>query len=291
MAFADSTALIDHPDALRERARADGYLFFRGLLPPATPRALRAKLESLCERHGFGQQPPVLADGSLDAERMGAYYAQAYCLRDVHALPKHERIIELASVLFGRRAVPHARTVLRTLPTQTRHIWPPHQDFVNVATHDEVWNVWVPIGDCPGDLGPVSILAGSHRAGVTPLHLTDNGLVGNHPPEGHAWLSDDLESGDVLMFNALTTHRGQPNLRPDSLRMSVDNCIQPIDTPFLASAFDLHRGDLGDFNAGRDWEDIYRDWPADDPLKYYWRRLDLEWTPPLDPEALDRAAP
>lgn len=283
MAFTDSKPLLDDPQALRERASVDGYLYFRGLIPAEASRALREQLLAECRACGFDNDPPVTVDGRLDGERMGAYYARVYRLRGVHALPKHERIVEAASTLFGRRAVPHARTVLRTLPPHTSHVWPPHQDFANVATHDEVWNTWVPVGDCPSALGSVSILAGSHRSGLAKSRrIAENGLILDEPPEGLTWLTGDLAAGDVLMFNALTFHRGQPNSMPGTLRISVDNCIQPMDTPFIQGAFDLHRGDLGNFNAGMDWDDVYAEWPADDPLKYFWRDLDLDIVPPLD---------
>lgn len=283
MPFADSTLLLEDPSALRERARESGYLFFRGLLPADESRALRAQVEAVCRAHGFDRDPPVTADGRIDNDRMGAYYARAYHLRGVHALPKHPAIIEAASRLFGCRAVPHARTVLRTLPADTSHVWPPHQDFANVATHDQVWNTWVPVGDCPSALGSVSILAGSHRTGLArSRRIADNGLILDEPPAGLTWLTDDLAAGDVLMFNALTFHRGQPNCMPGTLRISVDNCIQPADTPFIEGAFDLHRGDLGNFNTGMDWDDVYAEWPADDPLRYYWREMDLEIVPPLN---------
>ncbi len=31
-----------------------------------------------------------------------------------------------------------------------------------------------------------------------------------------------------------------------------------------------------------DWDDVYAEWPADDPLKYFWRDLELDIVPPLD---------
>lgn len=276
MPFQDSTPLINDPDALQERARSDGYLFFRGLLPAGEPEALRDRLSAVCAAHGFYECPPLTAERGIDQQRMAAYYAEVYCLRQVHALPKHPQILEIYRQLFGRQPVPHARTVLRTLPADTNHVWPPHQDFVNVAVRGEVWNTWVPIGDCPREQGSLSILARSHKYGLARTRrIAENGLMHEETPKGLVWLSDDLNSGDVLMFSAMTFHQGQPNCMTGTLRMSVDNCIQPIDTPFVRGAFDVHRGDHGTYNRDLDWDDIYRNWEPADPLRYFWQTLPI----------------
>lgn len=291
MAFIDSTPIRDDAGALRARAAEQGYLFFRGLLPGDPVLELRGQLMALCREHGFFDDNPVDADGGMQLERIKPYYEKAYRLRALHGLLKHPAVIDVYTRLFGRRAVPHGRTVLRTIPHGTEQVWPVHQDYLNVGTHDEVWNSWTPVGDCPRDLGAIWVLPGSHRIGMagnrrlseSELFFEAGGDLFANPPEGLEWVSDDLGIGDVVMFNSLTYHRGAANRRPGEFRFSVDNCVQPVDTDFIPSAFDLHTGDFGKFNLGRTWDDIYADWPAEDPLKYYWRELDLRFR---DAEAL-----
>ncbi len=283
MAFVDSSDLITDVEALRERSKRDGYLYFRGLLPKQEVLALRKQLVALCEKYDFFARPPIGPAGEIDAERMGPYYAEAYCLRQVHGIPKHPAVLDVYRRLFGRDPLPHARTVLRTMPHGTRQVWPVHQDYPNVATHDEVWNSWIPVGDCPEKLGSLAILEGSHKLGPTrSRRLADNGLVIDEPPEGCNWLSQDLQCGDVLMFNSLTFHKGQSNLLPGQIRLSLDNCIQPWDTPFNIGSFDLHSGDYGLYNRDRDWDEIYQSWSSDDTLKYYWKKFPVKFVEPLD---------
>ncbi len=285
MPLIDSSPIRQDTEALRQRADQDGYLLFRGLLPANDVIDTREQVLDCCERHRFFSSPIVHDDGTMDLDRLRAYYEEAYRLRSVHALPKHAAIVDVYTRLFGRKAVPHARTVLRTMPYGTRQVWPVHQDYLNVGTHNEVWNSWMPVGDCPSDLGAIWMLPGSHRLGVRGNHLLDEkelffeatGDLFNHPPAGFHWQTDDLNTGDVIMFNSLTFHRGGPNQRPDEFRISIDNCIQPIDTDFIAGAFELHTGDFGKFNQGVGWDQIYEEWPEADPLKYYWQQLDLNF--------------
>jgi len=283
MAFVDSSTLIGDTEALRKRAQEDGYLYFSELLPTGEVEALREQLVALCEKHDFFDRPPIGPGGEIDAERVGPYYSEAYRLRQVHGIPKHPAILDVYRRLWGRDPLPHARTVLRTMPHGTGQVWPVHQDYPNVATHDEVWNTWIPVGDCPEKLGSLAILEGSHKLGPTrSRRLADNGLVIDEPPEGCRWLSQDLRCGDVLMFSTLTFHKGQSNLLPGKLRLSLDNCIQPWDTPFNYGSFDLHTGDYGLYNRDTDWDAIYQTWSDDDPLKYYWKKFPVEFVEALD---------
>ena len=285
MAFIDSKPILQDTAELRRRAQQHGYLFFRELLPQAAVVELQQQILELCQAHDFFERPPMLADGKQDLERLQAYYEQAYRLRDLHALPKHSAIVDVYTRLFGRQAVPHARTVLRTVPYGTKQVWPVHQDFLNVGTHDEVWNSWTPVIDCPKDLGAIWMLPGSHRMGIggnnrlndTELFFEAEGDLFDHPPAGLEWITDDLNIGDVVMFNAKTYHRGSANHRPGEFRISIDNCIQPIDTDFIGGAFELHTGDFGTFNQGVSWDQVYADWPTDDALRYYWHPLDLNY--------------
>lgn len=289
MPFIDSTPIIHDAEALRRRFTEQGYLFFRKLLPREPVLALGEQLIACCRRHGFFESNPVDDEGKMDLERIRTYFEEAYRLRDLHAVPRHPAILSVYSRLFGRPAVPHARTSLRTIPCGTNQVWPVHQDYLNIGTHDEVWNTWLPVGDCPRELGALWILPGSHKLGVAGnrrLSEAENffeasGDLFEHPPDGLEWATDDLECGDVVMFNGMTYHRGAPNLRPGEIRLSVDNCVQPVDTDFIPSAFDVHSGDFGIFNQGVTWDDVYSAWPEDDPLRYYWHALDLRFADAL----------
>lgn len=283
MPFIDATPLINDATALGERAARDGYLCFKKLLPARDVVALEQELLALCRTHGLFDEAAVDDRARISQEHLAPYYAAAYTLRALHALPKHEAILDVYRKLFGREPLPHARVVLRTIPYGTNQVWPAHQDMPNISTHDKAWNTWLPLGECPRALGSLSIAPGSHKYGLAESRsYIENGLVQDRAPEGLEWVSDNLEPGDVVMFNSLTFHRGEPNRLPGRLRLSVDNCIQPADTEFVHGSFDLHHGDYGTLNQGLNWSDVYAGWDEDDPLKYYWRSLPLKLVDPLN---------
>lgn len=93
-----------------------------------------------------------------------------------------------------------------------------HQDGHFVRDLGEFWTVWLPLGECPPELGPLAVVPGSHRAG--PLAHDDAGEVA----EGglHPWHTADFRSGDALAFHRRTLHRALPNRSGTLLRLSAD---------------------------------------------------------------------
>ena len=60
-------------------------------------------------------------------------------------------------------------------------------------------------------------------------------------------------------------HGALPNLTEDRLRVSLDNRYQLDGLPVSENQLKPHLVD------GLTWEEVYQDWPEDDPLQYYWR--------------------
>jgi hypothetical protein len=76
-----------------------------------------------------------------------------------------------------------------------------------------------------------------------------------------------FRSGDVLLFHSLTVHRGRHNRSGGRIRLAMSARYQGRSEPVDAGALRPHMGWTG-------WDDIYRTWPAADPLRYYWRAQD-----------------
>src|SRR5437762_10732029 len=51
--FVNSADVLNQPEQLRHRARRDGYLFIRGLLPKEKVLGLRRRILEICQRHGW----------------------------------------------------------------------------------------------------------------------------------------------------------------------------------------------------------------------------------------------
>ena len=94
---------------------------------------------------------------------------------------------------------------------------PPHQD-ANYVRGQPTWTAWLPLDDCPLELGPLEVWAGSHRLGALE-HEGDR--LATAPKEEENWRSSALARGDVILFHGRTVHRAAPN-RTNRVRRSVD---------------------------------------------------------------------
>ncbi len=210
----DARDVLGDPQALRARAAELGYLFVAGALDRAPVLALRAAVLFRCgERGWLAPGSPTLEGVAGPRVRLGeqdppwiALQAEVMVLPEVDALRHDPFVREVLETLFGAPPLAGRGDILRiTSPAAADLATPPHRDGEYV--HDaRLWTVWIPLGDCPLDLGGLAVLAGSHR-----------------PDDPDAvWASTDYATGDVLMFGSRTLHRAGENLSGDRLRLSVD---------------------------------------------------------------------
>ena len=293
MLFTDSMLLIDDGDALRERAATDGYLFFRGLLPPDALLPVRADLLGVVAKHGWltGE-----ATGTLNVEALAAVpesamrtdigvsaaaYDDVQRLESVHRLPHHPRLLALYRTLFDDDVLVHARHIIRMIsPHPAVFPTPAHQDFPLVQGTQNTWTCWFPLGDCPRTMGSLKILSGSHTLGYLPLKRARGAggiTVQTCPDEDDKldWIEGDFELGDVLTFPALTVHKALPSQFKDRIRLSFDVRYQALSEPVEERSLRPH--------CGLTWEQVYESWESDE-FQYYWRKLPLKlssWNPAL----------
>src|ERR671915_406634 len=93
--FLVSNDLLDDPEALRARARRDGYLFFRALLSPEAVLSLRREILALCH-----VEP--------EAAYMEVYDALQR-LESFHALAHAPELLAAYRALFDEEPLVHAR--------------------------------------------------------------------------------------------------------------------------------------------------------------------------------------
>ena len=167
---------------------------------------------------------------------------------------------------------PHPRVLMRNIfPQRDEFTTKAHQDFPNVQGTEEVYTAWMPLIDCPMDVGPLQVAAGSHRMGVFDFDIGfgAGGIEITDPLEGR-WVSGPFAAGDVLIFHSMAVHKGVPN-RSDKLRMSMDVRYQLVSEPFNPDNANADGQPLA-------WDDVYAGWKSD-ALKYYWKRLPLKLKP------------
>lgn len=291
--FVDSTELLADGPALRERGRRDGYLFFKQLLPADAILPVRADLLGVVDRHGWLKPSDDPLAGVLDGDALAqvpeaqmrtdigvsaAAYDDVQKLESVHRLPHHPNLIALYRTLFDDDVLVHARHIVRMISAHPSVFpTPPHQDFPLIQGTSNTWTCWIPIGDCPKEMGSLMALRGSHKLGYLPIEPAQGaGLIAAQTCPGEDdWVAGDFELGDVLTFPALTVHRALPSQRRERIRLSFDVRYQPLSEPVEEKSLLPH--------CGLTWEQIYENWDSD-RLQYYWKDLPLRrsgWNPTL----------
>lgn len=275
----------DTPDIiLRQRAAEDGCLVVPGLLPADAVRAARHDAATVCARHGLldpgrpmdeAMVRPGLGrfveDGSSAAWK--SFYNDLQRLRSLHALNQHPTLLAFCSCVFGEPAFAHPRMIARALlPGSAADTTPPHQDHFYIGGTIETWTAWIPLGDCDDELGGLALAPGTHRKGLLPVHQARGAGGRACGAEGLDWVARPLAAGDVLLLHSLCIHQGRDNRSPDRMRLSVDCRFQPVSHPVGQPSLEVHMGRMS-------WDEVYRDWPTDDPLRYYWRDLPLTVVP------------
>ncbi len=275
-AFVDSTALAGDGAALADRMRRDGYLFLRGLLPAEPVCALQRQIGAIARDAGWLQRDAPVEDAVADLAGFCVDPDPTYLatlrrinrLEAFHALKHHPALMTLFERMLGGPVFPHPRVLMRNIfPAREAFTTKAHQDFPNVQGTTEVFTAWFPLIDCPMEVGPLQVAAGTHTGEVYDFDIAAGagGIEITDPFDGR-FVSGPFAVGDVLIFHSLTVHKGVPN-RSDKLRMSMDVRYQLVSEKFNPDNAQADGQPLS-------WPEVYADWRSD-ALQYYWHRLPL----------------
>jgi hypothetical protein len=270
------------PFSLQEEINSRGYALIRGLIPRSDIENVLDGVTKILSDAGWllpGHDPiehiadSTAACGDPDPS-FKRTYQEVFNLESFHALPHHPRLKGVMNMLVGEQVLVHPKPIGRLIfpncDSLTVHA---HQDYRFMSGDPECFTVWIPLHDCPTDLGPLQILEGSHRFGV--INHEDENL---HVPEISVqaltegdWVGGQINAGDVLIFHSLTVHAASPN-RSNRMRISMD-------CRFQSCARAIHPGNLAFAGeSGKSWEATYARWRSND-LKYYWKGMPLTFQP------------
>ncbi len=218
----------------------DGYLFMRGVAPKDEILSARRDILNLCKDAGWIDSTHLM-DGKWSGagpftEGEAPYmnvYKEILALKSFHELPAHPVFMNLMAKILGGEVLLHNRRIGRvTFPNNVNQTTAAHQDYHYIRGTSDTYTVWLPLGDCPIELGGLAVLRGSHKAGLIEHRMhaekkyAGHGLDDDQLPEGTEWHAGDFQAGDFLIFHAYTIHKALPNLTKDRLRLSVDNRYQ-----------------------------------------------------------------
>lgn len=270
------------PQFLQAEIRSRGYVLVRDLLPRVAVNSVLGDVTQVLSAAGW-----LLAEHSPQ-ERMAdpraacgdpdpvfkRVYQQVFNLESFHALPHQVALQEVMKMLVGEQVLVHPKPIGRLIfPHCERLVTHAHQDYEFMGGDPECFTVWIPLHDCPIDIGPLRILEGSHRFGVQ-SHQRERLHVPEIPIDavaGDSWVGGNVNAGDVLIFHSLTVHAASPNLS-ERLRLSLDCRFQDA-RRVLNPANLVFAGE-----SGKSWEKTYAAWNSDG-LKFYWKRMPLTLEP------------
>ncbi len=208
--LADSSGIAGDPEALRKRMAADGYLFFRGLLPAGQVEAIGTAVAGRLRSGGWTDDrgiPSVQprAVNSMDAMADPAFRAAAVSapFNQIPYLPPLRSVVRR---ILGPLAFSYPAKVLRAVyperpdaRTRGRYV---HYDY-GVSGVQDMLTTWLPLMDIPVRLGGLAVRPGGHLG--PPVRPR---VLGRIEP---GWATTGYRPGDVIIFHCMTPHAALPN--------------------------------------------------------------------------------
>jgi len=265
---------------LLEEIGSSGYVLIRGLLPQHVLNQTLSDVTRVLDGAGWlenGTEPtehianPNAACGDPDPS-FKQTYQQVFNLESFHRLVHNSTLQNAMRMIVGEQLLIHPKPIGRLIfPNCERLLVHAHQDYRFMDGDPEFFTAWIPLHDCPTNLGPLRILEGSHRFGFQNHDRAFIPAIPETDALGDGWVGGPINAGDVLIFHSLTVHAASPNVSKQ-LRISLDcrfqnyqRAINPANLAFSGES-------------GKSWETTYSKWHSND-LKYYWRSLPLQFKP------------
>jgi hypothetical protein len=268
--------------SLRDEISSKGYALIRGVLPQEAVNSLLIEVTQilyaegwLLPEHDAMERVVNISAACGDPDpTFKRVYQQIFNLEVFHALPHQPSLQKVMKMLVGDRLLIHPKPIGRLIfPHCERLVVHAHQDYQFMGGDPEFFTAWIPLHDCPTNVGPLQVLEGSHHFGFQ-KHDKENLHVPEIPvgrEAGDEWVCGQINAGDVLIFHSLTVHAASPNLSKQ-LRLSLDCRFQDYNRVFNPTNV-VFAGE-----SGKSWEKTYAGWHSED-LKYYWKKIPLAFQP------------
>jgi ectoine hydroxylase-related dioxygenase (phytanoyl-CoA dioxygenase family) len=265
---------------LQDEISSRGYLLVRGVLPHDALSPMLSEITQMLNAAGWllPDHDPLerIADNSAACgdpdPSFKRTYQQIFNLESFHALAHHPALKQVMRKLVGEQLLIHPKPIGRLIfPNCDRLVVHAHQDYRFMNGDPECFTAWIPLHDCPIDLGPLRVLEGSHRFGFQNHDQTNIPAIPEGAALGDDWVGGQINAGDVLIFHSLTVHAASPNLS-NQLRISMDCRFQDYERVFNPANLTF----AGE--SGKSWETTYAHWRSND-LKYYWKTMPLTFKP------------
>jgi hypothetical protein len=280
-ALRDSGSLVFRPDLLLKSLQEEGYVYVPGYIPPNLLTPLRDEFMRIAHE-GQWLQPGTPTDHAIANPRAACgppepafmdVHGRMFKSERLHRFPHDPLFTGLFAHLLNDQPLLHPQIRIRLRFPNFDCTTPPHQDHFVTRGTPETFTVWVPLTDCPAEMGGLQVLSASHRLGLLPARQDlSAGTLEITCPLLDEWIGHDYAAGDVLIFHSLTVHRALPNLSK-RLRVSIDFRFQRLSDPVDPERFVPPHG----FDS---WDTLYEGWESHG-LRHYWRSSHLNCSPSI----------
>ena len=161
--------------SLQNEISSSGYVLIRGLLPQEAIDSVLSDVTQLLSAAGWllKNDDPMKRMADLNAAcgdpdlTFKRVYQEVFNLKLFHALPHQPALQGIMNMIVGDQLLVHPKPIGRLIfPHCERLMVRAHQDYEFMGGDPECFTVWIPLHDCPVNIGPLRILEGSHRFGV-----------------------------------------------------------------------------------------------------------------------------
>ena len=246
----ESQQLLGDDAALRERLAEDGYLFLRGVIDPDAIRAARGEVLRRLEE--VGEIAPG-SDGIFTgtsrrrevAPDLGAFWQSVSEGSKFRAVSHGPQVTALMRSVAGAEVRGQDYVFLRVgVPGRATGLHFDAPFFTRM--HDQVWTVWLPIGDVPVRQGPLVVVEGSHRWNDAIDQVRGFDVVRDTTRKADfgadaitvaqtrqtRLLTADFNAGDLIVFGMYTLHGSLDHHdRTNQVRVSCDVRWQTANMP------------------------------------------------------------
>lgn len=175
-------------DLLCEQIDSKGYVLIRDLLPLDNLMQLLDEITKKLSTAGWllpGHNPlDRFADTSAacgDPDPLfKRTYQEIFNLELFHALPHHPALRQIMNMIVGKQLLVHPKPIGRLIfPHCDRLTVHAHQDYRFMGGDTECYTTWIPLHNCPTDIGP---LQEAERGGYGSTIARACGCVRSTPP-------------------------------------------------------------------------------------------------------------
>ena len=198
-------------------------------------------------------------------------YREVFNLESFHALPHNPALKLVMKMLVGEQVLIHPKPIGRLIFPNCEHLTVhPHQDYRFMNGDPECFTVWIPLHDCPTDVGPLqywrALIVSAFRNMKTRIFMFQRSrpekrweAMGRRPDQ--RWRCAYLSQPDRACGLPEPFHK---------IRISLDCRFQDSGRASIRPTWRF----AGE--SGKSWESIYAQWRSND-LKYYWKKLSLKF--------------